>query len=54
MRAIRLPNGRLILASEAADPTVIAGMTEIDPEHPDYGKWPQAPKPFCHKGERLR
>jgi hypothetical protein len=39
MRAIRLPNGNLLVPVEADDSGADAGVAEIGPEHPEYGKW---------------
>jgi hypothetical protein len=39
MRAIRLPNGNLLIPVEADDSGTDAGLAEIGPEHPEYGKW---------------
>jgi hypothetical protein len=37
MRAIHLPNGNLLIPVESEDGS--AGLAEIGPEHPDYGRW---------------
>jgi hypothetical protein len=39
MRAIRLPNGHLLIPVEADDPDSGTGLAEISPEHPEYGRW---------------
>jgi hypothetical protein len=39
MRAIRLPNGNLLIPVEADDSGTDGGLAEIGLEHPDYGKW---------------
>jgi hypothetical protein len=39
VRAIRLPNGNLLIPVEADGSGTDAGLAEIGPEHPEYGKW---------------
>ena len=39
MRALRLPNGNLLIPVEPADPGDSDGSAEIGPDHPDYGRW---------------
>ena len=39
MRAIRLPNGNLLIPVKADDPEEGDGVAEIGPAHPDYPKW---------------
>jgi hypothetical protein len=50
MRALRLPNGNLLIPIEAIDPDDGSGLTEIGPEHPEYGRW----FPFAEEGEDPR
>lgn len=41
MRAVRLPNGKLLIPvrAEAADGTIGDGMVEIGPDSPDFARW---------------
>jgi hypothetical protein len=39
MRAIHLPNGNLLIPVEADDADGSDELTEIGPDHPEYGKW---------------
>jgi hypothetical protein len=39
MRAILLPNGRLLIPVEPDDPDEGAGLREIGADHPDYSRW---------------
>jgi hypothetical protein len=39
MRAIRLPNGNLLVPIETDDADGGDGLAEIGPGHPEYGKW---------------
>jgi hypothetical protein len=39
VRAIRLPNGNLLVPVEADDPDSGTDLAEIEPEHLEYGKW---------------
>ena len=48
MRAIRLPNGNLLIPVELEDSA--DGMAEIGPDQPGYSKW----LPFAEDGEDPR
>ena len=50
MRAIRLPNGNLLIPVEPEDPSDSDGLAEIGPDHPGYGKW----LPLVEDGEDPR
>jgi hypothetical protein len=50
MRALRLPNGNLLVPVETLDPDNGLGLAEIAPEHPEYGRW----YPFAKGGEDPR
>ncbi len=39
MRAIRLPNGNLLVPVEPADPGGAPDLVEIGPGHPGYARW---------------
>jgi hypothetical protein len=38
VRAIRLPNGNLLIPVEADASGADSGLAEIGPQHPEYGK----------------
>jgi hypothetical protein len=39
MRAIRLPNGKLLVPIEGDNSDRGDGLAELGPEHPEYDRW---------------